>query len=411
MQLTPKLNYDILLEVMKACSRDDCARLMQTCSSLRNNGHKVLLSHPLQFYVEKDILRFLQYLQPQSDKRAKHVRSMHFYMGVVELSESTALALAAALPMMHDIQELWITDSEYFLSSHPVLSRATGALTSLRSLHLTDMGEFAVKMLRSLRSELTDVLLDYDVETLSYGSQEELVGLSELLAHSQATLQEIAINRWYALPDTWESGELGVAFPETRRLIIGQSLYPPFALSYACAFPALSHLSVRTGESEMFDAEDIREWNISQLRDPGCAWKALEDLDGNLVEIYALALPCTVERVHLGEITPDHLFMLGPALSDARPRHLRMDNWPIGWTLEGAASDLFAALRGHGGSRLEMLALEVGLSYSDSDVDVAAALVRTRLSQAVSDETNPVGHRRKNCLPPLRRVRPYKSCD
>lgn len=411
MNLMPRINYDTLLEVMWMCPRDDCARFMQTCRFLRNSGYCVLLSHPLHFHEEKEVLRLLEYLQLQNDWRSRHVRSMHFDMGAVELSESTALALAAALPRMHGLQELSISDSEYFLSSNQDLFHATGALTSLRSLHLTDMGEFAVEMLRSLQSELVNILLDFDVDTSFEDSEEELVCLPDLLAHSQATLQEVAIHRWYHLPDTRASDEpTTVKFPATRRLLLGQPLHPPLAVSYMRSFPTLSRLTLGTGESEMPDVEGVRKLNITDQGEPSCTWKALDELDGNLIDIYALALPCTVEQVHLGEVTLDTLHMVGPVLSNARPRRLYMDNWPVG-KAQDPALDAFVAFRGQGGSRLEVLTMEVRLSNSNSDVDVATVLVRTRFFQAANDEPNPVGHRRKNCLPPLRRVRPYKSCD
>lgn len=383
MDITPRINYDTILEVMKACPRDDCARFMRTCRFLYNNGHKVLLSHPLYFGAEKDVLRVLEYLQLQSDRRSRHVYSIHFNMGAAELSESTALALAAALPKMYGIQELLISDSEYFLSSHPDLFHATVALTSLRSLHLSDMGDFAVEMLLSLRSELANVLLDFDVDT-PFENPQGLLGLPKLLAHSQATLKEVAINRWYDLPATWASDEPPLALTETRRLLLGQPLHPPLALSYTRTFPALSQLSLGTGESEMLDVEHVRQLNISDLGKSGCAWKGLEELDGKLVDIYALALPCTVERVHLSEMTLHETHMLRPALYHARPRTLRMDKMPIGRP-QDPASNVFAAFRGQGGSRLRVLTMEVGLGRGNSDIDVATVLVRIPLPQAVDD--------------------------
>ncbi len=376
----PRLNHDILLQAMWACPRDDCARFMRTCRFLHNHGHRVLLSHDLHFLQEKDILRVLEYLQLQNDRRSRHVRSMHLNTGAAELSESTALALAAALPLMHNLQELLITDSEYLLSSHPDLFRATGALTTLRSIHLTDMGELAVDMLQSLRSQLVHIVIDFDTETLE-DSGEYLIGFPALPDHSRTTLQEIAIHRWHELPDTPASDEQAFVFPETRRLILGQPLRPPLVQWYTRTFPTLSHLSLGAAESEleMSDVEDIRQQNISDQAESGCAWKTLDELNGDLIDVYTLGFTCTVEHMHLGEIYPNELQMLGPVLLQARPRELSIDKWPAAGRLHDSADDVFVAFRGQGGARLEELVMEVELKKGDGEIDISVILVRTLL--------------------------------
>ncbi|KAL1942114.1 hypothetical protein VTO73DRAFT_6644 [Trametes versicolor] len=301
MDSRPTLNYDILLEVMNFSSRPDCSRFMRTCRFFYTHGCEALLSHPIFFYREDQLIDLINFLRIQGTKRFKYVHSLD--MSICNLTESTALQLATALPLMTKLEELRIPYSESLILSHPGLAEAISSLTSIRVLRLGYMGELAIEMLQSLRSSLVKVYLELYTDFDDDEVPEEdriLYHYTALLGQSESTLQELCIGKWYTVPDIPPSPML--VFPKMRKLTLPSPIFPRRATSYA-------------NERHMLDS----------------------------------------------------------VLSYGRPRKLVLSNpWP--WKLHDPASDVFAAFRGPGGSRLEALEMKSKLGKDDCDLEVGIAL-------------------------------------
>lgn len=409
MESRPTLNYDILLEVMNFSSRPDCSRFMRTCRFFYTHGCEALLSHPIFLYGEDQLIDLINFLRIQGTKRFKYVHSLD--MNICNLTESTALQLATALPLMTKLEELRIPYSESLILSHPGLAEAISSLTSIRVLRLGYMGELAIEMLQSLRSSLVKVYLELYTDFDDDEVPEEdriLYHYTALLGQSESTLQELCIGKWYTVPDTPPSPML--VFPKMRKLTLPSPIFPRRATSYASAYPHLTHLSfwrhsfdTRPSLSRM---ETLRARNIQEQTQLGCAWESLQHFEGNLHDLYRLGLTGLIDDMHLTNLCSDERHMLDSVLSYGRPRKLVLSNpWP--WKLHDPASDVFAAFRGPGGSRLEALEMKSKLGKDDCDLEVGIALVRSCPFQRVSNAPNSlVGPHRKDCSPLLQRMRP-----
>ncbi|EIW63470.1 uncharacterized protein TRAVEDRAFT_43763 [Trametes versicolor FP-101664 SS1] len=379
MDTQPILNYDILLEVMKACSMPDCARFMRTARFFRDHGAKTLLSHPQSLRRDAHLVQFINYLRMQGTNHFQFVRSLSF--DVQDLTKATAEKLARAFSSMSALEDLRIMYSEDFIRSHPDLSNAICHLTSLRRLRLIYAGDYTLNMLLFLRSKLTSIYLDVSFGVdYAYGEAfddgRHLFHPAILLAHSKSTLEEISIQRWFRIPGT--PPPPSKALPNVRRLTLARPHSPARATSYIVAYPNLTHLHFDTAstiETYGVDGMDtFRARNILEQRDEGPTWKSLDRLKGCLPDLYVLGLTCTIEHLEVTRhLSGVYLYMLGPVLSFARPRHLTLPTWPSE-KLHDPTSDLFACFRGPGSSRLEMLDMKGDLEKSDSDLDVAAVL-------------------------------------
>lgn len=383
MDTHPILNYDILLEVMKACSMPDCARFMRTARFFRDHGAKTLLSHPQFLCRDAHLVQFINYLQMPGTNHFQFVRSLSF--DVHDLTKATAQKLARAFPSMSALEDLRIVYSEDFIRSDPDLSDAICRLTSLRRLRLTYACDYTLNMLLFLRSKLTSIYLDVSfgaasayLEAIDDGRH--LFHPAILLAHSKSTLEEIHIRRWFRIPET--PPPPSKALPNVHHLTLERPHSPPRAASYIVAYPNLTHLHFETKTSNIeaygVDGMDtFRAQNILEQRDVGPAWKSLDRFEGRLPDLYVLGLTCTIEQLEVTHrLDGVILYMLGPVLSYARPRHLTLPTWPSG-KYDYSTSDIFAPFRGQGSSRLEILDMQGKLEKTDSDVDVAAFLVRT----------------------------------
>lgn len=390
MSSKPVLNYDILLEVLKWCAcPGDCARFMETSRFFYTHGFDALLSHTISISTQDVLLRFLACLQKDPEKRSKYVRSVRF--GFFDLSEPAGLELATALRRMSNLETLSISYSEDTILSHPDLPGAFAALSSVRKLDLGYVGETAMGMLRSFRSALVSIDINFlGVAPDGDGFFDSSAAVGDLslyhpaviLEHSRSSLQEVTSYGWEM--DTKIDLDPALVYPQMRRLDLERSLLPRTML-YINAYPNLTHLRFHSGESELDhyhsssieDYDSRHELNVAKQIDSGRTWAALREFRGSLIDLYLLGLTCTVDDVHLHHLHDMLHYMLRPALSYVRPRQLTLKSWPADLCSISPA-DVFFALRGQASSRLEIFCIEARLD-KDQDhgaVDIAAILVR-----------------------------------
>lgn len=388
MSLSPVLNYDILLEVLKICPRAECSRLMRTCRFLHTHGFEALLSPPITIKTHKDLLPFLTCFQTDADKRCKYVRSLQF--NFYNLTELAALELANTLPRMSNLEVLSLAYSDDTIMSHPDLLGAFAALTSVRELRLGCAREHTFRMLQSLRSKLVTLNMDFLGVPPNGEGFFESVPLEDvplyhpavIMEHSRSSLQSITSYGWDMDVDTLPDPAL--VYPQMRRLDLEGSFLPR-TMAYIIAYPNLTHLRFHTFDSEMghYDASNLEEYdtrhalNVSDQVSSGLTWDSLHEYGGGLLDLYLLGLTCTVEIVQLHSLYDALDYMLQPVLSYTRPRQLTLEHWPSNLR-DTPPSEVFAALRGDASSRLETLSVEAGLEEKDSSVDIAAILVRAR---------------------------------
>ncbi|KAL1943338.1 hypothetical protein VTO73DRAFT_4413 [Trametes versicolor] len=382
----PVLNHDILLEVTAAACWDYAAALLDTCRFIHYEGHKALLRQTVYLDSPATLLDFLAFLRyGLDDARHSSVRDLYLALERSRMMKQASPQLLLSLPLMHNLASLSISESEFVFDDDFGLCGAFAALTSLRELHLPAAGERTVQFLQASQSTFVTVNISFPPEYDEDGFFDECITPMDawpqyhpavLLANSRLTLRDLECERWYTHPEIMP--DPGIVYPEMRRLRMA-SASMPLTLPFVRAYPNLSYLSIHTGESDdghcyasdIQGYADHRRKNMLAQAPLGCSWAELGEYSGSLVDFYLLGLVCPVGRVELRALHRNHRYMLGPALSCARPRRLVLHGWP---GLLESPPDVFAALQGEAGSRLEHLSLDARLDGKDRDVDVSIIL-------------------------------------
>lgn len=384
----PVLNHDILLEVTAAACWDYAAALLDTCRFIHYEGHKALLRQTVYLDSPATLLDFLAFLRyGLDDARHSSVRDLYLALERSRMMKKASPQLLLSLPLMHNLASLSISESEFVFDDDFGLCGAFAALTSLRELHLPAAGERTVQFLQTSQSTFVTVNISFPPEYDEDGFFDECITPMDawpqyhpavLLANSRLTLRDLECERWYTHPEIMP--DPGLVYSEMRRLRMA-SASMPLTLPFIRAYPNLTYLSIHTGESDdghcyASDVQrytDHRRKNMLAQAPPGCSWAELGEYSGSLVDFYLLGLVCPIGRVELRALHRNHRYMLGPALSCARPRRLVLHGWP---GLLESPPDVFAALQGEAGSRLEHLSLDARLDGKDRDADVSIILVR-----------------------------------
>ncbi|KAI0349619.1 hypothetical protein OH77DRAFT_1221314 [Trametes cingulata] len=387
MALQPSLNYDVLLGVLEASSVKDVCRLMRTCRFFYTAGPKLLLRETVCLDTEERLRKFLAFLRVQPDKRFKLLNSLD--LSFCNLSELASLELADALPLMLNLRSLHLEMGDYVLVSHSCLVAAFAALTSIRDLRMSYVGELSVTMLRNLQSTLVHVHLDFlgyveaFFEELPYEDW-PLHHPAVLLSKSMATLQGIKSYRWWMHDD--ERPDPSLVFPEMRRLDLEGTLLP-LTMVFINSYPNLTHLYFTTEDDEMgprYAAERTEEYqdrhrfNVREQNSAKHSWNRLETFQGSLLGLYVLGLTCPIEEISFSDIheyVPD---MLKTMLGYARPRSLEFHGWP--GQLSTPAASVCDVFRSEASSRLQSLSFQAALGQDEDDVDVAGILEGLLLS-------------------------------
>lgn len=390
----PGLDYDIWREVLKTCSRPDCARLMRTCRFFYTHGFAALLSHNISLETEEDLVRFLRPFQKYADERCKFVRSLDLLFP--DLPESIAPQLAHALRRMSNLKTLSVSYTEDIISSHPDLLDAFAGLSSLHKLDLKYAGVRAIQMLLSLRSKLVVVHIGFRRDLDDDSGDDALLGPipednpkvcypdpAVLLESSRTSLQELSSSSWatdvQTLPDAM------LVYPYVYRLSVSvDSPVFPRTMAFIRTYPNLTHFTFSLDglrQPVTFHPSNLGPWeawhalNVSEQVTSNHTWAAMRELTGSVPDLYMLGLTCLVESLHVDTVREPLLYMLERILFHTRPRHLTLDDWPEFFS-DRAATDVFAVLRGRGSERLITLRINTVLHEEDEDVDVAAVFVR-----------------------------------
>ncbi|KAI0349615.1 hypothetical protein OH77DRAFT_1431897 [Trametes cingulata] len=379
----PLLNHDVLLAVLDLSQQDDISRFMRTCRFFYNAALPPLLRQTVHLDSDDRLRQFLTFLHVQPHSRCSLLSSLH--LDAFYFSESAALDLALALPLMLNLRSLRFDDADYFMS-YPPLSTAFAALSSVRHLTMSPIGKYAVGMLLNFQSSLVHAHLDFHAVGFDLSFFDELPHShlpryhpAVLLARSIPTLRALTTFQWrmhdHHRPDP------SLVYPHMRHLDLDSSHLILTAV-FMHAYPNLTHLSYRVQGGEVGPAYNARRaheflarhhLNVrEQTHNPASTWTRLQEFNGSLLDLYVLGLTCPIDTIRFSSVDEHVPDMLHTALSYARPRSLEFYGWPK--DLRCPAPDVCAVFRGEAGSRLESLTFKAGIDRDDRDVDVAAVM-------------------------------------
>nr|VWP01868.1 Putative branched-chain-amino-acid aminotransferase TOXF (EC [Ganoderma boninense] len=310
-----KLAYDVLFLVLEQQSIEehfqDVASLSRTCQTLRGEGVKCMLDRDITLRDEASTLSFALFmLSDGSRRRLPLLRRSLSIQTVSRLSHLERLAL-------------WNADQ--VLASDPRLPRAFASLTCLKHLdfHATQDSDNAdcVYMFKTMQSRLLTASLHLPSPIRRYMNGHlncELIDPIRLLRNSADTLVELH-------GCNFEARRHGVVYPHVRRLNIHLGLIPLIA-PYMVSFPNVTSLEVTCGAS--FEPSTVPSFSF--MNEDGqeniTAWSALEELAGNLTDIFVLSLRCTATTLRVrASGRHRNLRYLTEVLTRARPSYLELE--------------------------------------------------------------------------------------
>ncbi|TFK91057.1 hypothetical protein K466DRAFT_651222 [Polyporus arcularius HHB13444] len=385
---TPRLNWDALREVAVCADRSTCATLMLSCRFFYHEAAKSILFNNIRLLGEKDVLRFLQFLQADNGSRFQYARHLTL-CSLYGLKAHTAASLIRSMDRMPQLERLSIESGDSELRLYPALADVIAKFTHLRHLDITYAGHVTCALLKSMQSALVSISLnwcDYPRSFFEAKVGRDLLANYHpvlLLARWAPTLEELSCH-------SWRTGMKVPVFPHVyprlRVLQIEKDDLPLIA-PFIRAFPNLRQLDFRTDRQHADDYDDCeehalpaeirqhRQRNIaSQLAPNGPGtWQHLENLVGGVADLYLLGLTSQVSAIRLyTEFNAAGLGLLSVVLSYARPLHLKIKG--NGALLTHPLRSLAKILHEPWAARLESLSVELHLGEQDGDVDIPSLL-------------------------------------
>ncbi len=323
-----KLIYDVLFLVLEQQSVEerlhDVASLSRTCHTLRVEGIKHMLDRDITLRDARDTLSFAFFMLSDGTRRLPLLRrSISIQTG--QLTGPAASALVGLVSGLSHLERLALWNADQVLASDPALPRAFAALTCLKHLdfHATQDSDNAdcVYMFKRMQSRLVtaSLYLPSPIRRFMNGHLNcELIDPIRLLRNSADTLVELR-------GCNFEARRHGVVYPHVTRLNIHLGLIPLIA-PYMVSFPNVSSLEVMCGASFVPSTVPSFSFMNEDGQDNIKAWSALEELAGNLTDIYVLSLRCTATtlRVHASG-RHRNLRYLTEVLSRVQPTHLVLE--------------------------------------------------------------------------------------
>ena len=323
-----KLIYDVLFLVLEQQRIEehfhDIASLSRTCHTLRGEGVKQMLDRDITLREARDSLSFALFMLVDETRRFPLLRrSLSIQTG--RLTGQAAFALVELVSRISHLERLALWNADQVLASDPRLPRAFASLTCLKHLdfHATQDSDNAdcVYMFKRMQSQLLTAALHLPSPIRRYMNGHlncELVDPIRLLRSSTDTLAELRGSNFEA------RRAHGVVYPNVRRLNIHLGLVPLIA-PYMISFPNVTALEVTCDAS--FEPSTVPSFSF--MNEDGQesieAWSTLEELAGNLTDIFVLSLRCTTTtlRVHAAG-RHRNLRYLTDVLSRTRPTHLQL---------------------------------------------------------------------------------------
>lgn len=367
------LDYDVLFLIQSYTDRCTTSRTMQTCRNLYESGIAPVLRDVHLAKAER-VVSFVAFVLAESSDRRPYLRSLSLQVKERSDLKDAAESLKTLFLRLRTCSNLTILKfdfAENMLRFSPGLSTAIAALTSITTLAVVGDGSRSAAMLRAMRSRLITAEVALPGRNTLMMERSEFIGL---LPCSRETLQRFVVrypkHMLRSLPGLYNAAleSFGYRYAQVRTLVVRNSLMP-VTRDYIHAFPALTSLTIDGATDYTLRSgpplEQHRQMNKDQQEMHG-SWPLMEYLQGSMLVLYLLALPCRVRRISVHNFDGvENALALGSVLSDTRPAHLQLS------VLGGRNFTLptyVSAFQETQATSLESLSLFVYLSCGDSEL-------------------------------------------
>ncbi|TFK83388.1 hypothetical protein K466DRAFT_602910 [Polyporus arcularius HHB13444] len=292
------------------------------------------------FECEDHIRDFFQNISENNEQFCAGIRGLHFAVGTISHDAAAMLKYCIAecgklMPLKH----LHFDEAEDLLASDPGLVNAFAALTTVKKLHIANVGEHASDMLMEMKSSIVsaELSLSYDRK---WGLPDDAYysDPTYLMSASHATLEKLKAS-WATVVDAFCQPR----YTSMRRLQL-DFVDGPRTYDYVVPFPNLQYLTVSSyalkfykDENVLASADSLRRANQKEQEEHG-SWRALIQVTGPLIDVYMLGLSCfvhTMDLVTTRESEDHNVSMLESALADGTPNILRLTTSLSDITVDG----------------------------------------------------------------------------
>ena len=383
---SPRLPFDILLLIAEISSRQTAAKMALTCRTLRDGGARFLLRGVVSVSRGPSIISLLRFLYADPQTRFNHLRSLEVASGSLPPKAVDALLGLLHHPLL-SLDSLILREANTLLRTtsapsvhYTRLLGAFSALTTLRHLTVERSDDKVGMLLSAIRAPLRTITVAFTPLTAWHSADDaEHRNPIVLLANISDTLEELsgsnfAVHRNRLMYD--------IVYPAVRKITATYTDEPmPATLAYVTAFPNATHVSLTSplndaaARSESFPARlsVSRAGNKQAKKQFGRTWKCLEEVAGNVFDVFALGLTCHVPRVRLiGDVSAKLLPYVRNVLEDTLPTSLVI-------TIASAAIFADGTIRGllqePCAQQVHDLELELSFSPREGDVDIQRVLV------------------------------------
>lgn len=312
-----ELNYDILLCVMaRMDAKDyrvkDLLAMMFTCRSFYKSGLPILLRRPV--YVDpSNIASFCNYMFKDLDWHGSLLRHLYLRHSASYRAVSWHLKrLSLIVKHASKLKTFSASTSERIFKYAPDMVETLITLPNLNELELWSMGHRAITLLRGSSRKLIQLSL-----SLLDGAQFHIPQLT-LPRLEELTLHDVSFRTFQA------------RCPSVKRLALGITGIDDWSLSDLISlFPNLRELVLRRHHT-IRDLGRVQFLHEVNKRDRGSIphpWIGLEEVEGDLANIFALAIPCSVKTLRLSETVLDQRTFnwLPTLLTGCQPKFLSLD--------------------------------------------------------------------------------------
>ncbi|OJT03057.1 hypothetical protein TRAPUB_6400 [Trametes pubescens] len=379
---TPRLNPDILSTIVSVAELGDIPVMMQASRFFYHEGPKTLLRDCVTLDSDGAFVAFLRFMRAEEGTRSRYLRSLSIisidHGDVIRGDTAQILAQFLQTSSFPHLKTLHIEDAEWLFINYPFLLPAFQSLSGLEELDLDSYDRLACDLVDKVGSGLRAATLAYTCTEEYEGAVVEPVEDIHPLVVLQRSRDTLAKLQVRFVDATLPQHLYPPPFPNVVELIIVWCAYPSLG-PYIHAFPNLRCLGLKftVDDDELNEpgalASGHRQTNRTHQHQNG-SWKSLEDVIGNVADIYVSGLECHVRRlsVTLPNTSSRNFEMLGDIVNDTRPLQLS-----IRTSCQGAfdnASGIPMVLRQAGAKKLVVLQLEFRLVPEESDIDLSEAL-------------------------------------
>ncbi|RPD55156.1 hypothetical protein L226DRAFT_229395 [Lentinus tigrinus ALCF2SS1-7] len=281
----------------------------------------------LRIDCEDHIRGLVQFFAKHGTRYTRWTSSLYFTVGAIDGDVAAMLEdWIDTWGRLMPLQSLGFDNAEALLESHPPLAKAFAALSTIKTLHIRNVGRLAHDMLVEMKSSLLSAELSLSDDPLRLPRELRYSDPIRLLLASEATLRKLKAES--ATTNTPE-GSLN-KYPKMRELELNW-VDVPSTYDYVAAFPNLKYLTIssvlpsRRGDL-WTNCERYRRFN-QDSQDSHGSWTSLARVKGSILDVYVLGLRCSVEALELVGTTASedrHLSMLGAVIEETEPTNVKL---------------------------------------------------------------------------------------